>query len=403
MVEVSKVPLLDLRRNPPDVDGALSEAFRRVMESGQYILGPEVEALEAEMSAYIGVRHALGVSSGTDALLLALMALGVGPGDEVICPTYTFFATAGSVWRIGAKPVFVDSCLTCYNLLPQQVAAKCTSRTKAIIPVHLFGQCADMDSILELSANRGIPVIEDAAQAIGARDRGRGAGSMGAFGCFSFFPSKNLGGFGDSGLVTTNDDVLAEKARVLRAHGGRPKYHHRVVGANFRMDALQAALIRVKLQHLDAYTERRNANADSYTERLLQLGTAGPATGAPCSPSCRAVLPRPDTRLLLPQRCRERHVFNQYVLRAGKHRDALQAFLKKRGVGSEVYYPVPMHLQECFAKLGHRVGDFPNSEAAARETLAIPIFPELTSAELEYVSDQIVAYFRASPVEPLGA
>jgi dTDP-4-amino-4,6-dideoxygalactose transaminase len=373
MEKPKSVPLLDLTRNPPDLMAELNEAFQRVLASGHFILGPEVEAFEKECAAYVGAKHAFGVSSGTDALLVALMALGIGPGDEVICPTYTFFATAGTIWRTGARPVFVDSEPATYNIEPDAVAAKITPRTKAIMPVHLFGQCAEMGPILDLARKKSIPIIEDAAQAIGSEYQGRRAGTMGQIGCFSFFPSKNLGGFGDAGLVTTNDDALAEKLKILRVHGGKPKYYHSVVGGNFRIDALQAALLRPKLRRLDGWTARRQANAATYTRLFNEARVA-------------------DTKLGLPVVRQSRHIYNQYILRirgAGA-RDALMKQLKERGIGTEIYYPVPMHSQKCFAELGHKEGDFPVAEAAARETLAIPIFPELSDAELAHVAAQVV-------------
>ncbi len=375
-----RVPLLDLRREP-ELDPALEEAFRRVLQSGHYILGPEVEALEAECARYLGVGHALGVSSGTDALLLALMALGVGAGDEVICPTYTFFATAGAIWRLGARPVFVDLDPLTYNCDVAALAAAVTPRTRALVPVHLFGQSADLDPILALAAERGLHVVEDAAQALGSEYKGRRVGGHGAFGCFSFFPSKNLGALGDAGLVTTNDAELAERARILRTHGGKPKYHHHVVGGNFRIDALQAALLRVKLPRLDAYTAARQRNAALYDELLLASGVAARGTG--------------DAPLLLPAVVTTRHIYNQYVVRVSGdgRRDQLRQHLTARGVGTEVYYPVPMHEQRCFAALGHRAGDFPHAEAAARETVALPIFPELREDEIRHVAAAIVAFF----------
>jgi dTDP-4-amino-4,6-dideoxygalactose transaminase len=384
-VTVTNVPLLDLQRIDASLQAELHEAFGRVLASGHYILGPEVDAFERECADYVGARHALGVSSGTDALLLALMALGVGAGDEVICPTFTFFATAGTVWRTGARPVFVDSSLADFNCLAEQIAAKVGPRTKAIIPVHLYGQTADMPEVMR--AANGVPVIEDAAQALGARGAAdRGAGTVGAFGCFSFFPSKNLGGFGDSGLVTTNDDALAERARVLRAHGGKPKYYHRVVGGNFRIDALQAALLRPKLRRLDAWTERRRANAAAYSRMFSETGIAAENTGQRGSG-----LPA----ILLPTASQQRHIFNQYCIRVpgAPRRDQLRAFLSEHGIGTEIYYPVPMHLQECFSSLGHQKGDFPLAETAAEETLALPIFPELTSDEIAFVVERVVAFF----------
>jgi dTDP-4-amino-4,6-dideoxygalactose transaminase len=391
---IQSVPLLDLKRLDPELEAELHDAFGRVLKSGHFILGPEVEALEKECAAYCGTEHAVGVSSGTDALLVALMALGVGPGDEVICPTYTFFATAGCVHRTGARPVFVDSSPRCYNVQPEDVAAKIGPRTKAILPVHLFGQCAEMDPILEVARAHGIPVVEDAAQAIGAEYKGRRAGSMGALGCFSFFPSKNLGGLGDGGLVTTNDAALADKLRVLRAHGGKPKYHHHVVGGNFRLDALQAALLRPKLRRLDGWTAKRQANAALYTKLFLETGIAAPfGGGASCGAGCPSCPPS-DAPIGLPVACQSRHIHNQYVIRVRGEgrRNGLQTFLKDRKVGTEVYYPVPMHQQKCFAYLEHHAGEFPNAEAAAKESLALPIFPELTEAEIAFVVEQVAAF-----------
>jgi dTDP-4-amino-4,6-dideoxygalactose transaminase len=362
------VPLLDLTRTDAETTRELEAAFQRVLQSGHFILGPEVAAFERECAAYLGASHALGVSSGTDALIVALMALGIGPGDEVICPTYTFFATAGSIWRVGARPVFVDCDPSTYNADPDDVARKISPRTKAIVPVHLFGQCAEMAPLSALAKEKGIPLIEDAAQAIGARCGAEAAGTLGSIGCFSFFPSKNLGGFGDAGLVVTSDDALAEKMGILRAHGAKPKYHHRVVGGNFRLDALQAALLRVKLARVERYTAARRHNAARYAELLVGL------------PGIRV----PEARV-------PGHVYNQFVLRVEGEgrRDRLQAFLQQRGVGTEVYYPVPMHRQECFAELGYHEGDLPTAERAARETLAIPVFPELLEEELAYVVEQV--------------
>ena len=385
MSSVTRVPLLDLRRSPPGLDHELARAFQRVLESGHYILGPEVEAFESECAAYVGAKHAIAVSSGTDALLVALMALGVGAGDEVVCPTYSFFATAGVIFRLGARPVFVDSQAADFNLDPSQLEAALSERTRAIVPVHLFGQCADMTAISAIAARRGIPIIEDAAQAIGAehsssgdipQPEGRRAGTFGAFGCFSFFPSKNLGALGDAGLVTTDDPARAEAVRVLRSHGGKPKYHHAVVGGNFRIDALQAALLRVKLPRLDAATERRQANAAHYTRELLKRGIACVGPGADAG-----------VRIVLPPASRGRHVVNQYVivLPGQGERDRVRNVLAQRGVGTEIYYPLPLHLQPCFAHLGYGPGDFPVAERLATESLALPIFPELTPDELDYV------------------
>jgi dTDP-4-amino-4,6-dideoxygalactose transaminase len=382
---VRHVPLLDLTRFGVELESELNATFARVLKSGQYILGPEVDAFERECADYIGVRHALGVSSGTDALILALMALDIGAGDEVICPSFTFFASAGAIWRLGAKPVFVDSSTVDFNALPEAIEAAVTARTRAIMPVHLFGQCAEMDPILALAKRHGISVVEDAAQAIGAVFGERQAGSMGSFGCFSFFPTKNLGAFGDAGLVTTNDDALAEKARVMRVHGGKPKYYHAMVGGNFRIDALQAALLRIKLPQLTASTAKREANAARYVELLSRGDLAAPndahgeASAAP---------------LLYPTVVRTRHTYNQFVIRVrGGKRDALRQYLADHFVGAEIYYPVPLHEQGCFASLGHQAGDFPNASLLAGEVLALPIFPELLAAEIEYVADVIRRFY----------
>jgi dTDP-4-amino-4,6-dideoxygalactose transaminase len=372
---VNRVPLLDLRRQPKAIDDQMVASFERVLESGHYILGPEVEAFEKACAAYVGSRHALGVSSGSDALIVALMAYGIGAGDEVICPTYSFFATAGAIWRVGAKPVFVDVDARTFNIDAKGVEKALTSKTKAIMPVHLFGQCANMAAIMQIAAREKVPVIEDAAQAIGATTCDKGAGSIGEIGCFSFFPSKNLGALGDAGLVTTSDPALFEKLRILRNHGAKSEYCHEVVGGNFRIDALQAALISVKLPLLDVATEQRQKNAAFYTRALSGAGLVG-------------------SKLDVPAASEGRHIFNQYVIvvKDGR-RDALQAFLRERNIATKIYYPVPLHLQPCFASLGGRAGDLPVAEALAESSLALPIFPELTEEELAYVSEGIAAFF----------
>lgn len=359
------VPLLDLQLQYSSIREEVLAAITRVCDAQQFIMGPEVERLEAELAAAIGVPHAIGVSSGTDAILVALMALGIGPGDEVITPTFSFFATAGSVARVGARPVFIDVDPATLMIDASRVAEAITPRTRAIIPVHLFGLCADMDPIAELAAARGIPIIEDAAQAIGATYRGRPAGALGTVACFSFFPTKNLGGFGDGGLVTTRDAVLAARVRLLRNHGSEPKYYHREIGGNFRLDALQAAVLRVKLPHLEAWNERRRANAARYRELFEQAGLTS-----------RVSLPveTPDRR----------HVYHQYVVRV-QGRDDLRAQLASRGVGTEVYYPVPFHRQEALAPFVRPDDRFPAADAAAAEVLALPIYPELTPAQQEHV------------------
>ena len=366
-----EVPLLDLTAQwaalRPDVLAALT----RVCDSQRFILGAEVEAFEREMAAMLDVDHAIGVSSGTDALLVALMALGIGPGDEVVTSTYSFFATAGTIARAGARPVLVDIDPTTFNLDPDAVASAITPRTKAIMPVHLYGQCADMDALMQVSAQHGVPVIEDAAQAIGSRYRGRQAGTFGSAGCFSFFPSKNLGAFGDAGLVTTRDAAVAERLRLLRNHGAEQQYYHRVIGGNFRIDALQAAVLRVKAPHLAGWTLKRRGNADRYRALFREAGLDG-RVGLPVeAPGCE-------------------HIYNQFVIRVSG-RDRVKQALAARRVGSAIYYPVPFHLQECFAHLGYREGQFPHAEAAARDTLALPIYPELTAAQQAYVVGAIGA------------
>jgi dTDP-4-amino-4,6-dideoxygalactose transaminase len=367
-----KVPLLDLQAQYRPLRDEILAAVTRVCDSQRFIMGPEIDALESELSQQLGVTHAIAVSSGTDALLLALMALDIKPGDEVVTPTYSFFATAAAVERVGARPVLVDIDPTTFNLDAAQAVAALTPKTKAIIPVHLFGLCADLDPIVDAAARAGIPVVEDAAQAIGSTYKSRPAGAIGALGCFSFFPSKNLGAFGDAGLVTTNDDALARRARLLRTHGMEPKYYHHLVGANFRMDAIQAAVLRVKAPHLEDWTEGRRANAARYRSLFGAAGLDGVIT-LPVEP--------PDRR----------HIFNQFVIRTPE-RDALKRHLDERGVGNEIYYPVPFHLQLCFAHLGHRRGDFPHAERAASESLAIPIYGELTLEQQQSVVSAVAEF-----------
>ena len=364
------VPLLDLKAQYATIKADIAAAVTEVLESQHFILGPKVDQCEKAIAAYSSCAYGVGVSSGSDALLVCLMAENIGPGDEVITTPYTFFATAGAIARLGATPVFVDIDPETYNIDAAQIGAKVTPRTRAIIPVHLYGQMADMDPIMRIAEDRGLIVIEDAAQAIGAEYKGRRAGSIGHYGCFSFFPSKNLGGGGDGGMVVTNDPSRAEKLRILRGHGSKPKYYHRVVGGNFRLDAIQAAIVSAKLPHLDGWTEARQRNAKQYDRLLVD---AGVPVGRP------AVVT-------------DRHIFNQYVIRVS-NRDELQAFLKKKGVGTEVYYPVPMHLQECFGDLGHSAGAFPESERAAKETVALPIHPELTEEQARYVVECIGEFF----------
>jgi len=360
------VPLLDLKAQYATLREEIRAAFDRVADAQYFIGGPEIEALEREVAAYSQCRFGIGVSSGTDALIVALMAVGIQAGDEVITTPYSFFATAGCIARLGARAVFVDIDPLTYNIDPVGIEAAITPRTKAIIPVHLYGQMADMDSIMAIAAQRNLIVIEDAAQAIGAEYRGRRAGAIGHFGCFSFFPSKNLGGFGDGGMVTANEPALAEKAKWLRNHGMNPKYYHKYVGGNFRLDALQAAILRVKLKYLDGWTAGRQRNADRYRRLFAEAGLA------------QSAIRNPQSAIVLPYDAGYgRHIYNQFVIRTGR-RDAVIASLKERKIGHEIYYPVPLHLQECFADWGYRPGDLPHSETAARETLALPIYPELT-------------------------
>ncbi len=380
MMPAMGVPLLDLTRQNAALHGELAAAFERVLHSGQFILGPEVEALEAEAAQFLGARHAVAVSSGTDAILVALMALGIGPGDEVVCPAFTFFATAGCVARVGATPVFAEVDPVTFNLDPADAARRITPRTRAIIPVHLFGQSAAMDPLLALARERGLAVIEDAAQALGARHGGRACGTLGDAGAFSFFPSKNLGGFGDGGLVVTGRDELDAKIRQLRAHGAKPKYFHAMVGGNFRLDALQCALLRVKLPHLPAYTEARRRNAAAYDAELGRLPGVARAD-APAAAGARLVLPA-----ALPG---NDHIWNQYTLRvpgAGR-RDALRQHLAARGIGTEIYYPLPLHRQACFGRLP-RV-ELAVADRLAAEVLSLPIFPELTEAERQTVTTAV--------------
>jgi dTDP-4-amino-4,6-dideoxygalactose transaminase len=371
-----KVPLLDLSRQYEPMRDALLGAVVRVCDSQRYINGPEVEGFEREIAALLGVPHAVAVSSGTDALLLALMALQIGPGDEVVTSTYSFFATAGAIVRLGATPVLVDIDPVTFNIDPVAAARAVTPRTKAILPVHLFGLSADLDPLLDEASRSGVPVIEDAAQAIGATYHDRPVGGAGTFGCFSFFPSKNLGAFGDAGLLTTGDAALAARARVLRDHGMQPKYHHAMVGGNFRMDAMQAAVLRVKAPRLAAWTEARRTNASRYVRLFREAGLEGAIT-LPVEPRGR------------------RHIFNQFVIRTSD-RDGLKRHLDAEGIGNEIYYPVPFHLQPCFAHLGYAPGDFPEAERASGESLAIPIFGELTDDEQRTVVRAIAEHVLAA-------
>jgi dTDP-4-amino-4,6-dideoxygalactose transaminase len=369
------VPMLDLKAQHEKIGAEVEEAIKRVLDSQQFILGPEVRELEGEIAAYCESSHAIGCASGSDALLLALMACGVGQGDEVITSPFTFFATAGSVARLGATPVFVDIEPSSFNLYEDRIESLITDKTRAIIPVHLFGMCADMDKINEVARARGIAVIEDAAQAIGAEYKGRRAGSLGLIGAFSFYPSKNLGGAGDGGMLTTNDAAVAERLRSLRAHGAKNKYFHEEVGINSRLDSLQAAILRVKLRYLDEWAEARRENARRYRELFMQTGLLE------------------NGLVMLPESSPDAfHVYNQFVIRA-QDRDRLKQSLKDEGIGTEIYYPLSLHLQDCFKYLGHKRGEFPESERASNEALAIPIYPELEEEAQRYVVERIAAFY----------
>jgi dTDP-4-amino-4,6-dideoxygalactose transaminase len=371
-----KVPLLDLRAQYERIRDEVQAALDEVCESQQFILGPKVAALEQELASYCGTPYAVGVASGTDALLCALMALGIGPGDEVITTPYSFIATTGSIVRMGARPVFVDIDAASFNLDPSQVEDRITSRTRALLPVHLFGRCAEMEPLLRLAARHRLPIIEDAAQAIGAEtDKGARAGGIGTVGCLSFYPTKNLGGFGDGGMVLAKDAELATILRSLREHGRGELYDYPRVGGNFRLDELQAAVLLVKLRHLEEWTDARRAHAQRYNEAFRALDLEGPDA------------------LTLPEIPKSgRHVFNQYVLRTSR-RDELARALVGRGIGTAVYYPKPIHLQACFTSSGHREGDFPEAERASRETLALPVYAELTEDSQLYVIHAIRTFF----------
>lgn len=375
------IPLLDLSAQHQPIQAEIMAAIEQVLSSQAFILGPEVTKLEERVAAYSQARAGIGVSSGTDALLVALMALNIGPGHEVITSPYSFFATAGAIVRVGARPVFVDIDPETFNIDPAKIERAIRPNTKAIIPVHLYGQCAEMAPIMALAKQRGLHVIEDAAQAIGADYAdGRRAGSVGTVGCFSFFPSKNLGAMGDAGMVVTNDLDLAERIRVLRVHGSKPKYYHKLIGGNFRLDSVQAAVLNVKLNYLDEWTRRRQENAERYRTLFQQAGlTDKPGVVLPEARYRRAGV-------------KHHHIYNQFVIRAPR-RDELMAHLKQQGIGSEIYYPVPFHLQECFQPLGYKEGDFPESERAAKETLALPIYPELTPEQQQQVVQTIQRFY----------
>jgi len=381
-----KVPLLDLKRQYEPLEKEIVEATLGVFKEQRFILGPQVEELEARIAEYCQCKYAVGVSSGTDALLISLMAAGLRHGDLVLTTPYTFFATAGAIARIGARPVFVDIHPKTYNLDPSLIGNSILSlkeaerdRLKAIIPVHLYGQCADMESIGGIAQQHNLVVIEDAAQAIGAEyefsnGQVRRAGSMGDYGCFSFFPSKNLGAFGDGGMVTTNNENVYERLKSLRVHGAKPKYYHKIIGGNFRLDALQAAILKVKLRYLDEWTEGRQRNAQLYRDYFIEAGLEG-------------------RYIELPIEKEKRHTYNQFVIKVKERRNELREFLRQQGIGTEVYYPVPLHMQECFSYLGYRPRDFPVSVEASEKTLALPIFPELTNGEIEFIVNNIRRFF----------
>ena len=369
-----KVPLLDIPLSYEAVLADVEKNINEVIRSGYFILGPVVEELERQIAAYCGAKYAVGVSSGTDALLISLMAAGIGEGDEVITTPFTFFATAGSISRLGAKPVFVDIEPSTFNINPKHIEKNITNKTRAIIPVHLYGQCADMDPILDLAKKNNLAIIEDAAQAIGSKYKGGGAGSLGDYGCFSFFPTKNLGGFGDGGMVTMASEELYEQVKTLRVHGSNNKYYHKVIGGNFRLDAIQAAVVLAKLKFLDQCTKKRRSNAQTYDRLFKEKG----ATDS----------------LILPQEIIPHHVYNQYIVRVKEKRDELRSFLGGKNIATEIYYPLPLHLQDCFASLGYKKGDFPESEKAADEIIALPIFPELTTDQLEYVAASISHFLK---------
>lgn len=375
-----KVPLLDLKGQYETIKNEALEITKEIYESQYFILGPKVERLEKEIAAYCFSTHARGVSSGTDALLISLMAADIGPGAGVITTPYTFFGTAGSIARVGALPLFADIDPDTYNISPESIekvistiSASERQKLKAIMPVHLYGQCADMASILDIAAAYNLIVIEDAAQAIGAEYRERRAGSMGDFGCFSFYPSKNLGAFGDGGIVTTNSDDFDEKMRILRDHGQDPKYFHQLIGGNFRLDTLQAAIVSIKLKHLDSWSRARQENARRYRVLFNEAGL--------------------EDMVKLPVEKENRHIYNQYVIRVKDKRDELRAFLLESDIGTDIYYPVPLHLQECFSYLHYNNGDFPVAEMASKHTLAIPVYPELLPDQQVYVVEKIKEFY----------
>ncbi|NJD23233.1 MAG: DegT/DnrJ/EryC1/StrS family aminotransferase, partial [Melioribacter sp.] len=389
-----KVPLLDLKPQYQSLKKEIDEAVQHVIDSQYFIMGPDIQKLEEEICSYLKCKKAIGVSSGTDALLLALMALDIKPGDEIIVPTYSFFATAGVVARLNAIPVFVDCDPVTFNIDPEKIEELITSKTKVIIPVHLYGQSAEMDEIMLIAKKHNIKVVEDAAQAIGTQYKdGRFVGTIGDIGCFSFFPSKNLGGFGDGGIVTTNDEMLAEKLRIMRVHGMEQSYYHKVVGGNFRLDALQAAVLRVKLPHLDSWSSKRRENASAYTKYFMEAGLAQEEGKITFDSKNKVLLPKAvyksgNVKGKTEDEIKNYHIYNQYIIRV-ENRNALLEFLKKKEIGCAIYYPVPFHRQECFSYLNCKDEEFPNSNYAAESSLALPIYPELSDEQIKFVVDSI--------------
>ena len=387
-----KVPLLDLKPQYQALKKELDEAVLRVAESQHFILGPEVEKMEGEFCEFLGCKYAIGVSSGTDALLLALMAIDLKPGDEEIVPTYSFFATAGVVSRMNAKPVFVDCDPVTFNIDPSLIEKKITAKTKAIIPVHLYGQSTDMEPVMKLAKKHKLYVIEDGAQAISAQYKdGKIAGTIGDIGCYSFFPSKNLGCFGDGGLVVTNDEKLAHSLKIKRVHGGKPKYHHKVIGGNFRLDALQAAVIRVKLPYLNYWSESRRKNAETYNQLFIEAELAEEPGRTEFDSKNFVLLPEAKYKNL--KGLTNYHIYNQYIIRVEK-RDVLRQFLTDSGISTEIYYPIPFHLQECFSDLRYKKDKFPVAEKAAETSIALPIYPELTKEQIAYIVDKIREFIK---------
>ena len=384
-----KVPLLDLKVQYQSLKKELDDALIRVAESQYFILGPEVEKMEQSFCEYLNCKYAIGVSSGTDALLIALMALDIQPGDEVIVPTYSFFATAGVVSRLNAVPVFADIDPVTFNIDPKDIEKRITKKTKAIIPVHLYGQSCEMDKIMEIARKHNLKVVEDGAQAIGVQYKdGKHVGTIGDIGCYSFFPSKNLGCFGDGGLVVSNDDELGEKLRILRVHGGKPKYYHKIIGGNFRLDAIQAAVLNVKLPHLDDWSAQRRNNAELYTKLFLEAGLAEETGKTEFNDKNKVLLPK---AVYKDNGVKNYHIYNQYIIRV-KDRDEVRKHLTEKGIGTEIYYPVPFHVQECFSSLGYKKGEFPLAEEAADDSIALPIYPELANEQQKFVVDEIASF-----------